>query len=60
MYPFCLIRDGRPVRDVAFEEVRREASYITPVPKGRQTMTVTMLIVNTIKVTMTTWAEPVV
>ena len=41
--------DGRLVGDVDFEPVRQKASYITPVPGGVGPMTVTMLLVNTIK-----------
>src|SRR5699024_1457080 len=33
--------------DVAFEEVKEIASYITPVPKGVGPMTITMLLHNT-------------
>jgi methylenetetrahydrofolate dehydrogenase (NADP+)/methenyltetrahydrofolate cyclohydrolase len=40
--------DGRLVGDVDFEEVRKKASYITPVPGGVGPMTVTMLVNNTI------------
>ena len=40
--------DGRLVGDVDFEEVRRKASYITPVPGGVGPMTVTMLLENTV------------
>jgi methylenetetrahydrofolate dehydrogenase (NADP+)/methenyltetrahydrofolate cyclohydrolase len=41
--------DGRLVGDVDFEAVKEKASYITPVPGGVGPMTVTMLLVNTIK-----------
>jgi methylenetetrahydrofolate dehydrogenase (NADP+)/methenyltetrahydrofolate cyclohydrolase len=41
--------DGRLVGDVDFEPVREKASYITPVPGGVGPMTVTMLLVNTIR-----------
>ncbi len=41
--------DGRLVGDVDFDAVREKASYITPVPGGVGPMTVTMLLVNTIK-----------
>ena len=41
--------DGRLVGDVDFEAVREKASHITPVPGGVGPMTVTMLLVNTIK-----------
>jgi methylenetetrahydrofolate dehydrogenase (NADP+)/methenyltetrahydrofolate cyclohydrolase len=41
--------DGRLVGDVDFEAVSQKASYITPVPGGVGPMTVTMLLVNTIK-----------
>jgi methylenetetrahydrofolate dehydrogenase (NADP+)/methenyltetrahydrofolate cyclohydrolase len=38
---------GRLVGDVAYEEVKEVASYITPVPGGVGPMTVTMLLQNT-------------
>ncbi|MCI9518794.1 MAG: bifunctional methylenetetrahydrofolate dehydrogenase/methenyltetrahydrofolate cyclohydrolase FolD [Clostridia bacterium] len=38
--------------DVAFEEVAKKASYITPVPGGVGPMTITMLMSNTIKAAM--------
>ncbi len=38
---------GRLVGDVAYEEVKSIASYITPVPGGVGPMTVTMLLQNT-------------
>jgi methylenetetrahydrofolate dehydrogenase (NADP+)/methenyltetrahydrofolate cyclohydrolase len=41
--------DGRLVGDVDFEAVREKASYVTPVPGGVGPMTVTMLLVNTIR-----------
>ncbi len=41
--------DGRLVGDVDFEAVSQKASYISPVPGGVGPMTVTMLLVNTIK-----------
>lgn len=41
--------DGRLVGDVDFEEVRKKASYITPVPGGVGPMTVTMLLYNTVQ-----------
>lgn len=40
--------DGRLVGDVDFEQVRKKASFITPVPGGVGPMTVTMLLVNTV------------
>jgi len=40
---------GKIVGDVDFENVRKKASYITPVPGGVGPMTVTMLIYNTIQ-----------
>ena len=46
------LADGRLVGDVAFDEVSEKASYITPVPGGVGPMTVTMLLVNTIKAAM--------
>lgn len=39
----------RLVGDVAFEEVEKKASYITPVPGGVGPMTIAMLMQNTIK-----------
>ena len=42
------LEDGKLVGDVDFEGVRAKASYITPVPGGVGSMTVTMLLVNTI------------
>ncbi len=41
--------DGRLVGDVAFSEVLKKASYITPVPGGVGPMTIAMLLVNTLK-----------
>lgn len=41
--------DGGITGDVDFESVRKRASYITPVPGGVGPMTVTMLIVNTLR-----------
>lgn len=40
--------DGRLAGDVDFEQVRKKAGYITPVPGGVGPMTVTMLICNTV------------
>ncbi|MGM9926206.1 MAG: bifunctional methylenetetrahydrofolate dehydrogenase/methenyltetrahydrofolate cyclohydrolase FolD [Bacillus sp. (in: firmicutes)] len=40
---------GKLCGDVAFDEVKEIASYITPVPKGVGPMTITMLMFNTIK-----------
>src|SRR5204863_3711717 len=42
------LADGRLVGDVDFENVRKKASYITPVPGGVGPMTVTMLLMNTV------------
>lgn len=42
-------QDGRLVGDVDFENVLRKASYITPVPGGVGVMTVTSLLINTVK-----------
>lgn len=42
------LADGRLVGDVDFENVRKKASYITPVPGGVGPMTVTMLLNNTV------------
>lgn len=41
--------DGKIVGDVDFEKVKEKASYITPVPGGVGPMTVTALLLNTIK-----------
>lgn len=41
--------DGRLVGDVDYDAVKEKASWITPVPGGVGPMTVTMLLVNTIK-----------
>lgn len=41
--------NGKLCGDVAFDEVKEKASYITPVPKGVGPMTITMLMFNTIK-----------
>ncbi|HEX6922644.1 MAG TPA: bifunctional methylenetetrahydrofolate dehydrogenase/methenyltetrahydrofolate cyclohydrolase FolD [Bacillales bacterium] len=41
--------NGKLCGDVAFDEVKEIASYITPVPGGVGPMTRTMLLVNTIK-----------
>lgn len=40
--------DGRLVGDVAYEEVKQVAGYITPVPGGVGPMTITMLVANTV------------
>ena len=40
--------DGRLCGDVAFDEVEKVASYITPVPGGVGPMTITMLLKNTL------------
>ena len=40
--------DGRLVGDVAFDEVSKVASMITPVPGGVGPMTITMLLYNTL------------
>lgn len=44
-------RDGKPrlVGDVAFEEARRVAGAITPVPKGVGPMTIACLLANTLR-----------
>lgn len=39
--------NGKLIGDVAFEEVSRKASYITPVPGGVGPMTITMLLEQT-------------
>ncbi|NRD80705.1 bifunctional methylenetetrahydrofolate dehydrogenase/methenyltetrahydrofolate cyclohydrolase FolD [Bacillus sp. BRMEA1] len=41
--------EGKLCGDVAFNEVREKAGYITPVPKGVGPMTITMLMYNTLK-----------
>ncbi|MBM7693252.1 methylenetetrahydrofolate dehydrogenase (NADP+)/methenyltetrahydrofolate cyclohydrolase [Peribacillus deserti] len=41
--------EGRLCGDVAFDEVKEKASYITPVPGGVGPMTITMLLYNTVK-----------
>lgn len=43
------LADGRLVGDVNFEAVAAKASHITPVPGGVGPMTVSMLLVNTVK-----------
>ena len=47
----CINRlaDGRLVGDVDFEDVKQNASYITPVPGGVGPMTITMLLKNTVE-----------
>jgi methylenetetrahydrofolate dehydrogenase (NADP+)/methenyltetrahydrofolate cyclohydrolase len=42
------LSDGRLVGDVAFDEVSKRASMITPVPGGVGPMTITMLLYNTL------------
>jgi len=41
--------DGRLVGDVDFDSVSEKAGYITPVPGGVGPMTITMLVVNTVR-----------
>ncbi|MGE7764575.1 bifunctional methylenetetrahydrofolate dehydrogenase/methenyltetrahydrofolate cyclohydrolase FolD [Peribacillus sp. NPDC096540] len=41
--------EGKLCGDVAYEEVKNKAAYITPVPKGVGPMTITMLMKNTVK-----------
>ena len=41
--------EGKLCGDVAYDEVKEIASYITPVPKGVGPMTITMLMYNTVK-----------
>jgi len=41
--------EGKLCGDVAYDEVKEVASYITPVPKGVGPMTITMLMHNTVK-----------
>src|SRR5262249_41280742 len=45
-------RGYRLLGDVAFEEVSKKASAITPVPGGVGPMTITMLMANTVKAAM--------
>ena len=45
--------DGHLRGDVAFEEVEKKASFITPVPGGVGPMTITMLLENTLKAAKT-------
>lgn len=42
------LEDGRLVGDVDFENVKKVAGYITPVPGGVGPMTITMLVANTV------------
>jgi methylenetetrahydrofolate dehydrogenase (NADP+)/methenyltetrahydrofolate cyclohydrolase len=42
------LEGGRLIGDVAFPEVAKKASYITPVPGGVGPMTIAMLLVNTL------------
>ncbi|NPB05015.1 MAG: bifunctional methylenetetrahydrofolate dehydrogenase/methenyltetrahydrofolate cyclohydrolase FolD [Aquificae bacterium] len=42
-------KDGKIVGDVDFERVKEKASYITPVPGGVGPMTITALLLNTLK-----------
>jgi 5,10-methylene-tetrahydrofolate dehydrogenase/methenyl tetrahydrofolate cyclohydrolase len=39
----------RLVGDVAFQEAKQHAGYITPVPGGVGPMTITMLLQNTVE-----------
>jgi len=41
--------DGKLVGDVVFDEVRRVAGFLTPVPGGVGPMTITMLLRNTVR-----------
>jgi methylenetetrahydrofolate dehydrogenase (NADP+)/methenyltetrahydrofolate cyclohydrolase len=41
--------DGKLVGDVDFDEVRKRAAHITPVPGGVGPMTITMLVANTVQ-----------
>lgn len=41
--------DGKLCGDVAFDDVKEKASYITPVPGGVGPMTITMLLYNTLQ-----------
>lgn len=42
-------QEGKLCGDVAFDEVKEKAGYITPVPGGVGPMTITMLMYNTLK-----------
>lgn len=42
-------QEGKLTGDVDFNDVKKKASFITPVPKGVGPMTITMLLANTIK-----------
>ncbi len=42
-------KEGKLCGDVAFEEVEKKVSYITPVPGGVGPMTITMLLENTVR-----------
>lgn len=44
--------EGKLCGDVAFDEVKEIASYITPVPGGVGPMTITMLMKNTVRAAM--------
>lgn len=54
--------DGKLVGDVDFDEVRKIASWITPVPGGVGPMTITMLMTNTVvaaeRRAATGWTRP--
>jgi methylenetetrahydrofolate dehydrogenase (NADP+) / methenyltetrahydrofolate cyclohydrolase len=43
------LADGSITGDIDFEGIRKKASFVTPVPGGVGPMTVTMLLVNTIR-----------
>lgn len=47
------LENGKLAGDVAFEEVSRRASYITPVPGGVGPMTIAMLMKNTLEAAQT-------
>ena len=42
-------KDGKITGDVRFEEVRRVAGWITPMPGGTGPMTVACLLANTVR-----------
>ncbi|MGB4419256.1 MAG: bifunctional 5,10-methylene-tetrahydrofolate dehydrogenase/5,10-methylene-tetrahydrofolate cyclohydrolase, partial [Bacillota bacterium] len=42
------VGEKKVVGDVAFDEVKDKAAYITPVPGGVGPMTITMLLYNTL------------
>jgi len=43
------MEDGRLVGDVEFDEARKRAAYLSPVPGGVGPMTIAMLLKNTLQ-----------